>query len=538
MIDAALAVSPPRLLLPPGTVLEEKYRLERFLGQGEMGCVFLATHLTSGDNLALKLLHPVDPSRGPEAFAGFLIAARAAARFRSDHVAHVLDMGMMEDGSPYLVMEYLEGETLETHLRALPLPLPVARAVDIVLQAAKGLGDAHAAGVVHRNARPSKWFLTRTPNSAMSVKLLDFGGSKITPRLGRGEDTRLSGVGPVGAPPYAAPEQIRAPAEADARSDVWTMGVVLHELLASAPPFRGETIRAARSRALAAAPYALRARRSDMAPELEAVVMRCLEKNPAERIASIAELILALAPFHGAWERSSVTPTPAPVAATIRSSTPAPAPAVAEPVLPPLPAATTLALARAADKTPEAKTPEAKTPEAAAQESVLMASVSSVTARPEQHTAIGAALEQARALGMWVRSLPRVAIVAAVGVLGAAAGVVFVISPDSAEPTSVIAQPNLAWAAASAPSRPAASATPALAAAADVPAPRAPLALPSDNAVDPIPPAPASTAGTAAPAEPAPRARASKPAARSPASKPLASGATPPVGTAGFGDRE
>jgi len=189
MSDAASAGFAPRLVFPPGTVVEGKYRIERPLGQGEMGCVFLATHLRNGESLALKFMHPADPSQGPAAFAAFLHAARAAARFRSENVAHVRDMGMLEDGAPFLVMEYLEGGTLDAMLRARGA-LPVAQSVDLAMEAARGLADAHAAGVIHRDARPSNWFLARVPNGATHVKLLDFGGSRIVPRGGSSEDRR------------------------------------------------------------------------------------------------------------------------------------------------------------------------------------------------------------------------------------------------------------------------------------------------------------------------------------------------------------
>jgi serine/threonine protein kinase len=535
---ALLAVSPPRLFLPSGTVLEGRYRVERFLGQGATGCVYLATHLSSGEGLALKLVHPVDPGRRPAASAGYLVAARAAARFRSENVAHVRDMGMLEDGSTYLVMEYLEGETLEGHLRVQPVPLPIARAVDIALQAARGLGDAHGADLVHRNARPSKWFLARTPNTPACVKILDFGASKITPRGGGADESRAAGSGAVGAPPYAAPEQIESPAQVDARADVWTVGVVLHELLARAPPFRGETVREARVRALAAAPPALRARRSELAPELEAVVMRCLETNPEARFGSMAELMLALAPFHGAWERSSVTPTPPPVRAALLASTPAPATAVPNPVLPPLPEVTTLALGQAGEKAPGSLPPELLAPEVE-----LMTSVSAVIARPEQPAGLPAAPDRSNSLGARIRSLPRVAIAAIVGVVIGVGGGALLLSAGAGERATNAAPLGATWATASARSRPAAPAPPpsvaaTVATAATAPAPQpAPPAL-DDSAQNVTPSPQALPASSDSPAPPAGRPRPTNSLTHSPATRTVPANTSAPVGTSGFGDRQ
>jgi serine/threonine-protein kinase len=268
MSNAASAVPAPRLTVPAGTLVDDKYRLERFLGQGDMGCVFLVTHVLTGESLALKVLYPVDPSQGPAAFAAFIVAARVAARFRSEHVAHVRDMGLLEDGGPFLVMDYFQGETLETHLRKRG-PLAIGEAVDLALQAARGLSEAHEAGVVHRDAKPSNWFLTETPDGSTRVKLLDFGVAKIAPRAGSAEEPSPSGPGQVGWIPYAAPEQIRSPAAVDGRADIWTVGVVLHEMLAGATPSGRSTMRQARDRALMASRPWLRQTEGPVSAELE-----------------------------------------------------------------------------------------------------------------------------------------------------------------------------------------------------------------------------------------------------------------------------
>src|ERR1700678_1602206 len=336
MSDTASAIFAPRLVFPPGTVVEGKYRIERALGQGELGCVFLATHLLNGESIALKFMHPADPSQGPAAFAAFLHAARSAARFRSENVAHVRDMGMLEDGAPFLVMEYLEGGTLDALIRARGA-LPVAQTVDLAMQAARGLGDAHAAGVIHRDMKPSNWFLARIPNGATNVKLLDFGGSRIVPRPGNTEDRRSPAATVVGTFPYTAPEQIHTPGDVDGRADIWSIGVVLYEMLAGSPPFSDETLVNMRERILTDTPASLRRARSDVPAELEAAVMRCLEKKPEQRFSEMADLTLALAPFRAAERRSgpprtSARPSPRPPPMTdapARTRSVAPAPVAA-----------------------------------------------------------------------------------------------------------------------------------------------------------------------------------------------------------------
>ncbi len=516
--EGRLAVSPPRLFLPPGTLLDEKYRVERFLGQGATGCVFLATHTRSGENLALKFVHPVDASRRPEAFSTFLMAARAAARFRSPNVAHVRDMGLLQDGSPFLVMDYLEGETLESHLRAQPVPLPLGRAVDIALQAARGLGDAHAGGVIHGNARPSKWFLTRTPDASVSVKILDFGASKIAQRSGHAGDTQATGSGPLAMPPYGAPEQIRSGGEIDPRTDIWTVGVVLHELLAGTAPFQGETIRQSRGRALAAAPHSLRVRRSDIAPELEAVVQRCLEKNPGERFDDMSELIRTLAPFRGVWERASVSP---PIA--VKASGPAPPPplVVAEPALSSVPSPDTLAsVNEIADRS---GAPSAEVAPAA--------SVWPVVAQIERPRASPTAWRRPRMLGMWM-------LAATVGVLSVVAGVALLVSPASTKSAAAAKPLALSSASANASSEVVPPAPLAMAASASAPEGQGAAGLRSDRAIEQKLAPDAAATTSSPPAKPAPRPRATKPATRDVATRHPTSGGSPPVGTAGFGDRQ
>jgi serine/threonine-protein kinase len=269
--------------VPPGTLVGDKYRLEGPLG----GCVYLARHVVTGERLALKLVQPADPGQASAAFGAFRAAARAAARFRSEHVAHVRDIGLIDDGGVFLVMEYLEGETLAEHLRE-RRELPVDLAVDLALQAVRGLGDAHSAGVIHRDAKPSNWFLARAPDGSVRVKMLDFGCAKIIAREGAAKDSPASGSSAVGTRPYAAPEQVLSSSDVDERADIWTVGVVLYEML------RNYAIGQRRD-SFVSSPPSLRARQNGISPELEAVVLRCLAKRPEDRFPNMAELASALA---------------------------------------------------------------------------------------------------------------------------------------------------------------------------------------------------------------------------------------------------
>ncbi|MBV9949857.1 MAG: serine/threonine protein kinase, partial [Myxococcales bacterium] len=261
----------------PGTVLAGKYRVERLLGEGGMGWVVVATHLQLEQRVAVKFMRASEATSGSEAVARFLREARAAARIQSDHVARVSDFGTLESGAPYLVMEYLEGQDLEA-LLGVRGALPVELAADYALQACEGLAEAHAAGIVHRDLKPANLFLARRTNGSIRVKLLDFGISKLA-ASGAPDAAMTSTQALMGSPLYMAPEQMRSSKNVDARADIWSMGVILYEMLGGRPPFDGETLPAVCARIMTEPPADLRAVRPDLPPTLAAVVMKCLEKQ-------------------------------------------------------------------------------------------------------------------------------------------------------------------------------------------------------------------------------------------------------------------
>jgi serine/threonine-protein kinase len=273
-----------------GDVLAGKYRVERVLGTGGMGVVVAATHLVMGERVALKVLLPEAMDR-PDVAPRFLREARTALRIQSEHVAHVLDVGVLETGTPYLVMEHLEGADLRALLR-IRKHFDAADAVEIALQVADALAEAHAQGVVHRDLKPSNLFLTERADGRPVVKVLDFGIAKSVHELGEGHETGADTF--IGSPRYAAPEQLRSAKSVDARADLWSLGVVLYELVAGVRPFEGESAVAVIAAIMAEVAEPLQNRVPDVDPELATIVGRCLERDPAKRFQRVADVASAL----------------------------------------------------------------------------------------------------------------------------------------------------------------------------------------------------------------------------------------------------
>ncbi len=289
------SLPPMSLPYPPGTVLAGKYRVERLLGKGGMGWVVVATHLQLEQRVALKFMNAEHAGQHPDSVARFLREARAAARIQSEHVARVSDVGTLDNGSPYLVMEYLEGRDMEALIRSGD-KLPVSQLVGYVLEACEGLAEAHAAGIVHRDLKPANLFLARRTDGSVRVKLLDFGISKLTSLPGAGPDVGMTSTQALmGSPLYMSPEQLRSSKNVDRRTDIWSMGVILYECLTGTSPFEAETLPEVCARIMAEpAPPPKGVPRG-----LDGVVMKCLEKDAHKRFADTGALATALAPFGG-----------------------------------------------------------------------------------------------------------------------------------------------------------------------------------------------------------------------------------------------
>ena len=292
---------PERSVPPPpafraGAILCGKYRIDRVVAEGGLGIVLAATHVQIGQRVAIKYLKPSAAAQ-KAVVDRFIREAQLASQITSDHVVRVHDVGTLDDGGPYMVMEYLEGVDLARVLDA--GPLPVRTAIDYVLQACDALAEAHAMGIVHRDLKPGNLFLAKRAAGSSIVKIIDFGISKMAPsRSPSGTWEHVTTAGEIfGTPVYMSPEQLRSATSVDERADVWALGVVLHELLTGTMPFGGASVPQLCTSILSDPPVRLTSARPDASRELEAVILRCLEKDRNRRYRNVAELAQELAPF-------------------------------------------------------------------------------------------------------------------------------------------------------------------------------------------------------------------------------------------------
>jgi serine/threonine protein kinase len=290
-----------------GDVLAGKYRVERVLGAGAMGVVVAARHLQLETQVALKFLLPAMMGH-PEAVARFAREARAAVRIKSEHVARVLDVGTLDTGAPYIVMEFLEGIDLAKWLQTKG-PLPVEQTSEFVLQVCEAVAEAHSLGIVHRDLKPANLFCIRRPDGVLSVKVLDFGISKVG-ALGSASDAAMTQAAALmGSPLYMSPEQMQSSRDVDARTDIWALGVVIYELLSGSLPFSGQTIPEICIKIATAQPPSLDQLAPHVPAGMRAVIAKCLQKNRDQRYHDVAELAQGLSDFAPARARTSVERT-------------------------------------------------------------------------------------------------------------------------------------------------------------------------------------------------------------------------------------
>jgi len=275
----------------PGEILAGKYRITKVLASGGMGLVAEARNVLLDQRVAVKLMRQ-DVRDTTRARDRFLREARAAGRLRGPHITRVLDTGVLADGGPFIVMELLEGRDLASTLKR-EGPLACEMVVDLALQACEALAEAHAAGIVHRDLKPANLFLTTGPHGRPLLKVLDFGVAKAN-ALTEGSSglTRTDTI--VGTPAYMSPEQLKSAREVDARTDVWSLGATLFELLSGRPPFLGETS----GDVFAKIVQDERPRLGEVAPDvpagLVAAIERCLAPDREDRFADVGELAQAL----------------------------------------------------------------------------------------------------------------------------------------------------------------------------------------------------------------------------------------------------
>ena len=272
-----------------------KYVVERLIGSGGMGLVVAARHEALGELVAIKLLRP--KAAGDKVHAErFAREARAIIKIKSEHVVRVLDAGTLESGAPYIVMEYLVGRDLAAILRERG-PMPPAIAADHLLQVCEAVASAHAVGVVHRDLKPSNFFVTERADGTTLVKVLDFGISKAIGQEGVVDPNLTETQAVFGSPTYMSPEQIRSAKHVDHRSDIWSLGVALFELLTRKLPFAADNVAGLLASIIADPPFFPRGFAPTLPQELEELVLACLHKDPKQRVQSVVELACRLAPF-------------------------------------------------------------------------------------------------------------------------------------------------------------------------------------------------------------------------------------------------
>jgi serine/threonine-protein kinase len=292
-----LAVEPIKMPFREGDVVAGKYEIIQLIGTGGMGFVVAANHIELGEKVALKFLRQ-DCLANQELVGRFAREARAAVKIKSEYVARVFDVGSLPNGAPFIVMEYLEGKDLYEIVHE-DGPLQMGPAVEYMMQTCEALAVAHAAGIVHRDIKPENLFLTKRATGMDIIKVLDFGISKVALTGSVFESTLplVKTMMPMGSPVYMSPEQIRASGDIDPRTDIWSLGCVLFEMLTGHAPFEAPSITLLTATILEQAAPLLRTQCPEAPAELEAVVAKCLEKDPNRRYQDVGELAVALYPF-------------------------------------------------------------------------------------------------------------------------------------------------------------------------------------------------------------------------------------------------
>jgi eukaryotic-like serine/threonine-protein kinase len=284
----AQSVKPADVGVTIGQVFEGKYRVESILGHGGMGVVAECVHLALNERVAIKMLRQ-DVLGDQDAVSRFLREAQAAVKLKSEYVARVSDVGTSVAGTPYMVMEYLEGHDLGELLKQRGV-LPAQWAVELMLQTAEALCEAHSLGIVHRDIKPTNLFVTWRPDGTALIKVLDFGISKSS----MGTDLHLTQTQSLlGTPAYMSPEQMRSARLVDHRTDIWSLGTVFYESLEGHRPFEADSFSEMCVKVAVDPPTQMQ----NTPPALQQIILRCLAKAHEQRYANMAEFARDLVPF-------------------------------------------------------------------------------------------------------------------------------------------------------------------------------------------------------------------------------------------------
>jgi serine/threonine-protein kinase len=286
--------------LAPGAFIAERYRVLRKIGEGGMGVLYACLDTVLSREVAVKLMQR-SLAAEPQVAERLMREAMLAAQLRR-HVAQVFDCGMLQTGEPYIVMELLSGRDMYAVLRESG-PVTPEELSAVMLQVCEGLAEAHAQGIIHRDLKPENLFCATEPDGGVLIKIVDFGVSKQL--SSRRQRSQTNPTESVGSPQYMSPEQITTPAEVDARTDIWSLGVVMYELLTGVQPFRGAGTAQVCAAVLTEPVPPLSQHRPDVSPALEFIVRRCLEKDRKRRFSDVRQLAAALAALDSAKAHSS-----------------------------------------------------------------------------------------------------------------------------------------------------------------------------------------------------------------------------------------
>ena len=275
-----------------GEILDGKYRIQRLIGEGGMGAVFEAEATRLHRRVAIKVLRP-ELNQGEEIAARFQLEAQAAGRIGSRHIVDVLDLGQLPSGAPYMVMEFLNGESLSARI-ARAGPMSPAQLLEVALQLLEGVAAAHAAGIIHRDLKPDNVFLTKQSDGSIFVKILDFGISKFKGTEGSNNFVATRTGALMGTPHYLAPEQASGSSAVDPRTDLYAAGVILYECLTGAVPYAAENFNELLFKIVLSSPIPISERVPNADPGFVALVDRALQKQPHLRFQTAGDMKRAL----------------------------------------------------------------------------------------------------------------------------------------------------------------------------------------------------------------------------------------------------